>query len=194
MISGAMCRAHLLSLSHTTHAVLQVLFDVSGSVRPNEVLALMGPSGSGKTSLLSIMGARDQKQMKSEGTVTFNGQPLTKRLKRRVGYVLQVCACWVPGRSGQAVTLKSSAAIYGVCGGVVYRSCIDLLATCASTAAHTTQQSARCLTPSHAHTLPPFLTLPSLCFPPGRPALREPDRAGDSVLRRHAAPAAPHVP
>ncbi|KAI3436788.1 hypothetical protein D9Q98_006199 [Chlorella vulgaris] len=75
------------STNKPTHR--QVLFDVSGSVRPNEVLALMGPSGSGKTSLLSIMGARDQKQMQSEGTVTFNGQPLTKRLKRRVGYVLQ---------------------------------------------------------------------------------------------------------
>lgn len=49
----------------------------------------MGPSGSGKTSLLSIMGARAQKLMKVSGSVTFNGAPLTKRLKRQVGYVLQ---------------------------------------------------------------------------------------------------------
>lgn len=48
-----------------------------------------GPSGSGKTSLLSIMGARAQKQMRTEGAVTFNGAPLSKRLKRRVGYVMQ---------------------------------------------------------------------------------------------------------
>ena len=38
------------------------------------------------------MGARAQKQMRTEGGVTFNGAPLTKRLKRRVGYVLQVGA------------------------------------------------------------------------------------------------------
>ncbi|KAL4424963.1 hypothetical protein ABPG77_002848 [Micractinium sp. CCAP 211/92] len=67
----------------------QVLFDISGSVRPGEVMALMGPSGSGKTSLLSILGARAQKAMRVEGSCTFNGQPLTKRLKRRMGYVMQ---------------------------------------------------------------------------------------------------------
>lgn len=49
-----------------------------------------GPSGSGKTSLLSILGARAQKAMRVEGSCTFNGQPLTKRLKRRMGYVMQV--------------------------------------------------------------------------------------------------------
>ncbi|KAL4457859.1 hypothetical protein ABPG75_012724 [Micractinium tetrahymenae] len=67
----------------------QVLFDISGSVRPGEVMALMGPSGSGKTSLLSILGARAQKAMRVEGSCTFNGHPLTKPLKRRMGYVLQ---------------------------------------------------------------------------------------------------------
>ena len=70
----------------------QILFDVSGCVRPGEVLALMGPSGSGKTSLLSIMGARSQRQMRVGGEVLFNGQPLTKAVKRHVGYVLQ--ASW----------------------------------------------------------------------------------------------------
>jgi ABC-type multidrug transport system ATPase subunit len=49
----------------------------------------MGPSGSGKTSLLSIMGARAQRSMKVEGRVLFNGAPLTKRLRRSVGYVMQ---------------------------------------------------------------------------------------------------------
>ncbi|KAL6781161.1 hypothetical protein ACKKBG_A10055 [Auxenochlorella protothecoides x Auxenochlorella symbiontica] len=67
----------------------QILFGIQGRIEPGEVLALMGPSGSGKTSLLSIMGARAQKLMKVSGSVTFNGAPLTKRLKRQVGYVLQ---------------------------------------------------------------------------------------------------------
>ncbi len=75
----------------------------------------MGPSGSGKTSLLSIVGARAQRcappcmhasqapgasrcvltavhgrsHMRQEGLVTFNGQALTKRLRRQIGFVLQ---------------------------------------------------------------------------------------------------------
>lgn len=68
---------------------LQILFDVNGSVNPGEVLALMGPSGSGKTTLLSIVGARAQRSMRIKGEVTFNGEPLTKKVKRKVGYVMQ---------------------------------------------------------------------------------------------------------
>lgn len=85
-----------------------------------------GPSGSGKTSLLSILGARAQKAMRVEGVCTFNGQPLTKRLKRRMGYVLQVGTRppgWLaprtrpprrpPGRGGKWTPLGScSAAVH----------------------------------------------------------------------------------
>jgi len=53
----------------------------------------MGPSGSGKTSLLSILGGRTPKgatiSSGDGGGVLFNGEPLTKRAKRQLGFVLQ---------------------------------------------------------------------------------------------------------
>ncbi|EWM23265.1 atp-binding sub-family g member 2c, partial [Nannochloropsis gaditana] len=36
-----------------------LLDDISGIVRPGQVLAIMGPSGCGKTSILEILGARN---------------------------------------------------------------------------------------------------------------------------------------
>jgi len=66
----------------------QILTNLSGHVAPGEVLALMGPSGGGKTSLLSAIAGR-AKFVKSEGVITFNGQELTKSIKRRVGFVMQ---------------------------------------------------------------------------------------------------------
>lgn len=65
----------------------QVLFDITGSVSPGEVLALMGPSGSGKSSLLSILGQRST--ARTTGSILFNGEPLNKLRKRKLGYVQQ---------------------------------------------------------------------------------------------------------
>ncbi|KAF6261731.1 hypothetical protein COO60DRAFT_1699664 [Scenedesmus sp. NREL 46B-D3] len=65
----------------------QILYDISGQVRPGEVLALMGPSGSGKTSLLTVLGGRSA--MKLSGKVLVNGARFTKATRRRVGFVLQ---------------------------------------------------------------------------------------------------------
>ncbi|CAB4289194.1 unnamed protein product [Prunus armeniaca] len=63
-----------------------ILHGISGSVLPGEVLALMGPSGGGKTTLLNLLSGRVKL---NSGTITYNDQPYTKSLKRRIGYVMQ---------------------------------------------------------------------------------------------------------
>eukprot|EP00210_Caulerpa_lentillifera_P009660 g9216.t1 len=67
----------------------QVLYGVNGCAQAGEMTALMGPSGSGKTTLLSILGNRAPKTMTYTGTVTYNGIPVNKAIRRLVGYVLQ---------------------------------------------------------------------------------------------------------
>lgn len=47
------------------------------------------PSGSGKTSLLAVMGGRST--ARSTGSITFNGEAPNKKIKRKMGFVAQVC-------------------------------------------------------------------------------------------------------
>uniref|UniRef100_H2Z6M6 ABC transporter domain-containing protein n=1 Tax=Ciona savignyi TaxID=51511 RepID=H2Z6M6_CIOSA len=64
----------------------QILHDVSGTAHPGKVLAVMGPSGSGKTTLLNVLGGRIKC---SRCQATIGNQPLTKRTRRNISYVLQ---------------------------------------------------------------------------------------------------------
>ena len=68
---------------------MQVLFHAQGLARPGQFMALMGPSGSGKTTLVSVIGGRTAASMRVEGDILFNGRPLSRRIKRDVGFVLQ---------------------------------------------------------------------------------------------------------
>ncbi|XP_021949882.1 ABC transporter G family member 21 isoform X2 [Folsomia candida] len=64
-----------------------VLQDISGEVKPGEILAVMGSTGCGKTSLLSALSGRLRLQ---SGSIRLNGEQLCKRLRRsKIGYVLQ---------------------------------------------------------------------------------------------------------
>lgn len=51
--------------------------------------------------MLTILDARQQKAMRVEGSVTFNGAPLSKATRRRIGFVMQ--ARWLEGREPWAV-------------------------------------------------------------------------------------------
>ncbi|XP_030515895.2 ABC transporter G family member 14 [Rhodamnia argentea] len=64
-----------------------ILNGVSGMVCPGEILAMLGPSGSGKTTLLTALGGRLSGKL--SGKITYNGQPFSGTVKRRMGFVAQ---------------------------------------------------------------------------------------------------------
>uniref|UniRef100_A0A0K8S5Y2 ABC transporter domain-containing protein n=1 Tax=Lygus hesperus TaxID=30085 RepID=A0A0K8S5Y2_LYGHE len=88
-------RAH-----HTPHRPLELVFtslsvsvdkrpilrDVSGFVKPGQLLAVMGPSGCGKTTLLNSLAGRLKLDA---GQIRLNRERMTKRYKRKICYVLQ---------------------------------------------------------------------------------------------------------
>ncbi|KAF9384519.1 hypothetical protein BGX21_001280, partial [Mortierella sp. AD011] len=67
----------------------EVLKQVTGIVKPGQVMAIMGASGAGKTSLLDIL-ARRHKSGTVHGNIYVNGKTISNReYKRVVGYVDQ---------------------------------------------------------------------------------------------------------
>jgi len=60
---------------HLNFGGLKALHDVSLSVKPGEILAIIGPNGGGKSSLLNCINGFYRPQ---KGEIRFNGQELTK--------------------------------------------------------------------------------------------------------------------
>lgn len=58
-----------------------LLTDVSGSVRPGTMMALMGPSGAGKTTLLDVLAGRKTGHGEISGSILHNGLILPSALR-----------------------------------------------------------------------------------------------------------------
>ncbi len=104
----ALVAKNLAKTYHDIAAPIEVLKDVSLSVDPGEVVAVVGASGSGKSTLLHLLGGLDRP---TQGSVTVGGEALgaldeagRSRLRARsVGFVFQfhqlLPAGWVAGAS-----------------------------------------------------------------------------------------------
>ncbi|TMW61233.1 hypothetical protein Poli38472_013696 [Pythium oligandrum] len=73
--------------SETKQVEEKIILDgVSGCAKPGEFVVIMGPSGAGKSSLLDCISGR---KTDVEGSITVNGAPWNKQLKRLTSYVMQ---------------------------------------------------------------------------------------------------------
>jgi putative ABC transport system ATP-binding protein len=90
----------LLSLEHVGrtydmgHVVVQALRDVSMSIEPGEMVAIVGPSGSGKTTMMSIIGCLDRPtagryQLDGRDVGELDDRALAGIRSRTIGFVFQ---------------------------------------------------------------------------------------------------------
>jgi ABC-type multidrug transport system ATPase subunit len=67
-----------------------ILRDLNGTLQAPAMVAVLGPSGGGKTTFIrTVSGHADHSAYSIRGSVVVDGQPLTPKLAREFGYVLQ---------------------------------------------------------------------------------------------------------
>jgi ABC-type polar amino acid transport system ATPase subunit len=78
-----MLKAQNLSKSFQDHLILK---DISFDLKMGTIAAILGPSGSGKSTLLRCI---SRLETADQGTITFQGQPLTSMPASSIGMVFQ---------------------------------------------------------------------------------------------------------
>ncbi|KAK4782743.1 hypothetical protein SAY86_007117 [Trapa natans] len=87
IIDGFLNTLHILP-NHKKH--VSILKDVSGVIKPCRMTLLLGPPSSGKTSLLLALSGKLDKELKTTGSVTYNGHGLNEFVPQRTAaYISQ---------------------------------------------------------------------------------------------------------
>ncbi|MDL1866070.1 ABC transporter ATP-binding protein [Betaproteobacteria bacterium PRO4] len=89
-----LCKIYQLDNHAGSSLSLQVLFDVSFTIRQGEFVAIMGHSGSGKSTLMNILGCLDTPtsghyQLAGHDVSTLSNNQLASVRNRNIGFVFQ---------------------------------------------------------------------------------------------------------
>lgn len=79
-VASGLCAEQVSKVYHLEQTRIEVLREVSLTVRPGEKVSIMGASGAGKSTLLHTLGGLDEP---SSGRVTLNGEDIYRAPARR---------------------------------------------------------------------------------------------------------------
>ncbi|KAI5408719.1 ABC transporter G family member 31 isoform X2 [Lathyrus oleraceus] len=80
-----------LGISKPKRHSLTILNDINGVIKPGRMTLLLGPPGSGKTTLLLALAGKLDKELKTSGSITYNGEEQDQFcIQRASAYISQV--------------------------------------------------------------------------------------------------------